>query len=200
MTDFLPQLPGYRVSDYQIILNPHEDLRNRILNIKQEFGEHYNINLYKGKPHITLVRFKAWEMMEEKIINHLRLTAMSLPPFKLHLKDYGSFPTHTIHIKVESQIPIHQIQVALRSMKRLMKVPDHDPHFMNEPFIPVAQKLPPDIYEKAWPEYQHRHFTGHFIADNMMLLKKREGSLAFQIAERLPFMNLPISVKQGDLF
>jgi len=64
----------------------------------------------------------------------------------------------------------------------------------------VARKLLPWQYEKGWLEYSHRHFTGRFIADSMLLLKRRMGERAYQIVQRLEFMNLPVSTKQGELF
>jgi hypothetical protein len=55
-------------------------------------------------------------------------------------------------------------------------------------------------YEKGWLEYSHRHFTGSFIADNMLLLKRHEDQKRYQIVQRFDFQNLPVSTKQGELF
>ena len=192
--------PGYRLVDYQVVITPHEDLRNRILAVKKEISDKYNLQYFRSKPHITLVRFKVWEMMEEKIMNQLKVVAMGTPPFKMHLKDFGSFPTHTIFIKAESQVPIQQMQMALRCIKKLARTQDHEPHFLNEPFISIAQKIPSEVFDKAWPEYSHRHFTAHFIADHMTVLKRKEGDMGFRIVDNLQFENLPVYVKQGDLF
>ena len=64
----------------------------------------------------------------------------------------------------------------------------------------IAQKIPSESYEKAWLEYRHRHFTGHFIADHMTVLKRKEGDMGYKIVDNLQFENLPVYVKQGDLF
>ena len=74
------------------------------------------------------------------------------------------------------------------------------PHFLDEPHFAIARKLVPWQYERAWLEYSQRHFTGRFIADAMLLLKRREGDKAYQIAQRFEFMNLPVTTKQGELF
>ena len=42
--------------------------------------------------------------------------------------------------------------------------------------------------------------TGRFIADSMLLLKRRQGDIAWQIAERFAFQNLPVATRQGALF
>ena len=196
----LAQMPGYRIAEYQVILNPHEDLRNRIISLKKELSDKYGIPFYKSKPHITLVRFKVWEMMEEKLVNHLKLIAMGLPPMKIQLKNFGSFPSHTIFINIESKLAVQTITKELKEAKRLMRSVDNEPHFITDPFIPLAQKIPSIIYDKASLEYHHRHFTASFIAESMLLLKRREGDSAYQVAHHLEFMNLPVFVKQGDLF
>ncbi|MEJ7737925.1 MAG: 2'-5' RNA ligase family protein [Chitinophagaceae bacterium] len=194
-------MPGYRYAEYLLVLNPHEDLRNRIMNQKKEFYEVYNAPYALwGKPHITLAKFTVWEMMEEKILNRLNIAAMGTPPFKVLLKDYGSFPSHTIFIKVTTKVPIQKLVKEVRSSKRLLKSPDYDPFFITDPHMTVSRKLVPEQYDKAWLEYSHRPFTGNFIADGMLLLKRREGEKGYQIVRRLEFKNLPVSTRQGDLF
>ena len=201
MATSLSQMPGYRMSEYLVILNPHEDLRNRITNIKKELVESFRAyGATGGKPYITLAKFTVWEMMEEKIVNSLKITAMALPAFKVQLKDYGSLPTHTIYIDVQSKQQIQTVVRELRSSRRLMKSPDQDPFFITDPYIPVARKLTSEQYDKAWAEFSHRHFTGSFIADAMLLLKRRQGDRGYQIVQRFEFMNLPVATKQGELF
>jgi 2'-5' RNA ligase len=77
---------------------------------------------------------------------------------------------------------------------------DHKPHFILEPHLTVAHKLQPWQYEKGWLEYSHRHFTGRFIADGMLLLKRQTGESKYQVVQRFAFENLLVSTKQGDLF
>jgi 2''-5'' RNA ligase len=194
------KMPGYRYCEYLLILNPHEELRNKIIHVKNEFASKYHSSNVNGKPHITLAKFTVWEMMEEKIINSLKVVAMANPPFKVFLKDYGSFPSHSIVINVDSKVAIRNLVKELRVARRLMRSPDNDPYFITDPYIPIATRLSPEQYEPAWLEYSHRHFTGSFIADSMLLLKRREGEKGYQIAQRFEFMNLPVSTRQGELF
>ncbi len=77
---------------------------------------------------------------------------------------------------------------------------DNKPHFILEPHIPIARRLEPWQYEKGWLEYSHKHFTGRFIADAMLLLKRPVGENKYQIAQRLEFQNLAVTTKQGELF
>jgi 2'-5' RNA ligase len=203
METIISTIPGYRVYEYLLVLSPHQELWQRILKVKNEFYETYKAATAKwGKPHVTIVNFVQYEMMEERIINRLKIIGMSYPPFKVELKDFGSFPSHTIYINVTSKIPIQNLAKEIRSeTQRLMKLDDdHKPHFIMEPHLTIARKLLPWQYEKGWLEYSNKHFTGRFIADAMLLLKRPVGEKAYQIAQRFEFQNLPVTIKQGDLF
>jgi 2'-5' RNA ligase len=189
-------------SEYMLILSPHEELRNRILQVKKDFYEAYKAPMaIGGKPHVTLVKFTQLTLMEERIIHRLRNIAMGYCPFKVEIKDFGSFPSHTIFIQVTSKLPIRALVNEIKDVQRLMKLDkDHKPHFIDEPHMTIARKLVPWQYEKAWLEYSHKSFTGRFIADSMLLLRRKEGDKAWQIAERFVFQNLPVATRQGELF
>lgn len=196
-------IPGYRVYEYLLVLSPHQELWNRILKVKEAFAEKYKTDHAKwGKPHITLANFLQYEMMEERLINRLKMVAMGYHPIKVELRDYGSFPSHTIYINVVSKIPVQTLVKEIRSeTQRLMKLnDDNKPHFILEPHLTIARKLQPWQYEQGWLEYSHKHFTGRFIADAMLLLKRPVGSMQYQIAQRFEFQNLPVTTKQGELF
>jgi 2'-5' RNA ligase len=203
MKTIVNTIPGYRVYEYLLVLSPHEELWNKILKVKQEFAEKYQSDHARwGKPHLTLVNFVQYNMMEERIINRLKTIAMGYPPFKVELKDFGSFPSHTIYINVVSKVPIQNLIKEIRSEgQRLMKLnDDNKPHFIMESHLTIARKLQPWQYEKGWLEYSNKHFTGRFIADAMLLLKRPVGEVKYQIAQRFQFQNLPVITKQGELF
>lgn len=203
MEKIIVQLPGYRVYEYLLVLNPHEELRNKILEVKKEFYDKYKAETARwGKPHVTLVNYLQYEMQEERILNRLQVIAMGYYPIKVELKDYGSFPSHTIYINITSKMPIQGLVKAIRTeAQRLMKLDnDNKPHFILEPHLTIARRLLPWQYEQGWLEYSHKHFTGRFIADSMLLLKRPVGELKYQIVRRFEFQNLPVATKQGELF
>jgi len=196
-------IPGYRIYEYLLVLSPPEDLWHKIKKVKQEFYDVYKSpSAIGGKPHITLVNFLQYEMMEERIVSRLKTIAMGYHPIKVELKDYGSFPSHTIYINVTSKIPIQTLVKEVRKeSQRLMKLNnDNKPHFILEPHITIARKLQPWQYEKGWLEYSNKHFTGRFIADGMLLLKKPVGEMKYQIVQRFEFKNMPVTTQQGELF
>jgi 2'-5' RNA ligase len=203
MKTILNTIPGYRVFEYQVVISPHQELWEKIRKIKDEFSETYSSLQAKwGKPHISLVNFTQYEMMEDRIVNRLRTVAMGYPPFKVELKDFGSFPSHTIFINVLSKLPVQGLVRQIRTeAQRLMKLnADHKPHFITEPYIAIARKLQPWQYEKGWLDLSNKHFTGRFIADKMMLLKRAPEEKIYQVVERFEFQNLPVSTKQSELF
>ena len=203
MKNIINSIPGYKIFEYLLVLNPHEELRNKIMQVKKDFYDSYKASAaVYGKPHITLVNFVQYGLMEERILNRLKIIAMGFHPVKIELKDYGSFPSHTIYINVTSKLPIQYLVKQIRTeSQQLMKLDaDNKPHFILEPHLTIARKLQPWQYEKGWLEYSHKYFTGRFIADSMLLLKRPVGELKYQVVQRLEFQNLPVTTTQGELF
>lgn len=198
----ITRLPGYKVNEYSLVLNPHEELRNKIIHIKQDFSEKYKTSPFYNKPNLALVNFTQYEMFEERIVNRLKTIAMGFHPVKIEMKDFASFPSHTIYINITSKLPIQELVKQIRTeTQKLMKLDaDTKPHFILEPHITIARKLLPWQYEQGWLEFSNRHFTGRFIADAMLLLKRPAGELKYQIVQRFQFENLLVSTKQGELF
>ena len=200
-SSFLDEISSDNQIEYSIIINPTDSLRNKISKIKNEIHLKYNESiLLNTRPNIRLSNFFNWEKIEERLTDHLRVTAMAMPPFKVILKDYGSFPPHTLFINVTSKTPLQMLMKGLKALKPLIKSPLGESIFVNEFYIPLAVKLSPPQYEKIWSDYRNRKFTGNFIADGMLLLRRKPGERNYQIVERFEFMNLPVSEKQGELF
>src|SRR5690606_37778245 len=98
-------MPGYRIYEYQLVLVPHEALRNRIRDLRQELSSAYGMETQsKGRRSILLCSFTQYELMEEKIRTRLKTLAMGATPFKVELQGFGSFPTHSILINVASRL------------------------------------------------------------------------------------------------
>jgi len=204
----LKQIPGYNYNEYLLVLSPHEALQDKIMQVKKEFSEKYKatVALY-SKPQIPLVNFIQFEMMEARLVNRLKSIATSCHSFKVDLKDYSSFPSHTIFINVASKQQVQNLGKELKTAQQLMTInKENKPHFMENFSITVARKLLPWQYEKGWLDYRNSHFTGCFIADGMLLLKRKLRSDGdrqtgnYQPVQRFEFMNLPVKTQQGDLF
>jgi 2'-5' RNA ligase len=196
-------MPGYRINEYLLVLNPPEDLWQKIMKIKEGFAEKYKNEIAKyTKPHITLVNWVSLELMEERMMQRLQTISMGISPFKVELKDYGSFPSHTIFINVISKVPIQSLVREMKQAQKLMTLnKENKPHFIETPHLSIFRKLKPWQYEEGWLEFSNRQFTGRFIADSMLLLKRQASQkMKFQISKRFEFQNLPVTTKQGNLF
>lgn len=201
MKNDILSLPGYRLCEYLLVLSPHEELWNKVMKVKDEFAQKYQApSALWGKPHIPLVKFVQLQMMEERITNRFRMIGMAMPAFKVELKDFGSFPTHSIHINVDNKTAIQMLVKTMRQALPLIKTKDHKPHFIDDPHLTIVRQLLPWQYEKGWLEYSHKHFTGRFIAKEMLLLRRPDGMKAYQTAARFEFLNMPVVTKQGALF
>lgn len=199
----IQQLPGYKVNEYKLILVPNEDLVRHIQEVRKVFTDKFSIeNPSTSIPQLLLASFKQIQAAEERIKNRLHIVAMANPAFKVELKDFGSFPSHTIFINVTSKVPIGNLVKKVKTdTQRLMKLDaDKKPFFPTDSHITIGMKLKPWQYEKAWLEYFHKHFTGRFIANHMLLLNRREGEFKYKIVESFKFENMPVDIKQGELF
>ena len=197
-------MPGYKINEYLLVLNPHEELRHKIHKVQEKFALDYqNATALNIMPNIPLVKFVQYEMMESKFMQKINTLAMGFKPIKVELKDYGSFPSHTIFIHVSNGTAItNMVKEIRKDSGRLFKLNEENkPYFFNEPYIPIGRKLLQWQYEKAWNDYSHRHFTGKFIADSMLLLKRPIGEKKYRILPRIEFKNLYIpQISQGNLF
>ena len=193
---------SYATAEYLLVIEPHEALRSEIIQVKKYFADTYDCPVAAmGKPNITLCRFQQYEMIEQRIMHRLQLIATAHASFIVELHDFGSFPTHSIYINVTTKTQIVELVKALRPMQHLLKIDkDRKPHFITEPFVTVARKLLPWQYEKGWLELSHTHFSGRFVADHVLLLRKREGEKRYEMIRKFTLLNVKVSSKQGELF
>ena len=197
----LKTLPGYRLNEYKLVIPLPEALQQKIAALRSEFGLHYAYKPDQGRVHMTLVMFSQLEMMEDKIKQRLKSIAMGEAPFKIELKDYGAFPSHTIHVNIATREPVRKLMRSVRDIQGVLRTDkENKAHFLQDPVISIARKLKPWQYEKAWLEYSQRQFTGRFIADAVLLLKRAENTIPWQIVERMELQNLPVVTRQGGLF
>lgn len=194
-------LPGYSINEYLLVIQPHEELCNKIKRIRQEFNEKYETdNRITGKANITIARFSQMRMMEERIINRLRNIATAMPAFKVELKNFGSLPTHSIYLNIETKTAIQGLVKQLKSAASLLKAQNEKPHFPTDFYITIARELLLWQYEKGWLEMSNTEFTASFIASHLLLLRKGDEKGGFSLLQKFEFMNAPVLTTQGVLF
>jgi 2'-5' RNA ligase len=195
-------MPDYATAQYLLVIQPHQALCDEIQKLKKHFAESYDCPAAAtGKPNITLARFTQYEMLEQRIVHRLERIAMAQASFVVELHDFSSFPTHSIFLNVTTKTQFVELVKSLRPIQQIMKLDkDHKPHFITEPFITIARKLLPWQYEKGWLELSNTHFSGRFVVNEMILLRKREGEIRYEIVRKFRMMNVKEEIVQGNLF
>lgn len=189
-------------AEYLLVLQPHQALWDEITSIKEKFKTDFRFDdITVGRPHITLAMFKQFPAAESRIVQALRNNAKAITPFKIEMKDFGSFPSHTIYINIVSKIPIvNAVKTLRQNAQKFMKMDKlTKPFFITEPHLTIARKLQPWQYEKGWLQYEHANFHGRFIADHALLLKRKQGEY-YKPVEKLMFEGIKEEIQQGALF
>jgi 2'-5' RNA ligase len=193
---------SYDTAQYLLSIQPHAALSEEIQSIKKRFADTYDCpTAISGRPSITLLRFEQYTMLEPRIEHRIECIARAQSSFAMELDGFGSFPTHSIFIRVTTQTQFGELVRSLRPIQQLLKMDkEHKPHFVTEPCINIARKLLPWQYEKGWLEMSHTHFSGRFIADKLVLLRKRAGENQYQQLKQFRLLNLREEIRQGELF
>ncbi len=193
---------AYATAEYRLVIEPNEALKEEIMVMKQNFRETYDCpDAMMGKPNITLVRFQQYEMIEQRIIRRIRAVASSRPSFKVELEGFWSLPTHSLFINIATQNELLDLVRSFKQIQHLLKIDkERKPHFINQPYILLAQNLLPWQYEKAWLTLSNTHFSGGFVANHLSLLRRRDGEKKFRVVLNCELLNVNTESKQGELF
>ncbi|MEP7163396.1 MAG: hypothetical protein ABI741_01815 [Ferruginibacter sp.] len=195
------QLPGLHVYEYLLVIDVPEDLRVQVENERKELAKKYNIvQPQTGRANVSLARFSAMKMAEDRIIQKLQTIAMNEKPFVINLQDFGGYPMHAIFINIANQQRVLQLIKNLKQARRLMKGGGEDPYFLHDPTIALAGRIEKEKYTEAIKEYQHLKFSARFLADSFLLVKRGRDEKKYQVVKRFEFQCLPVVNGQGVLF
>lgn len=193
----------YGLYEYLLVLNPDEKESRKVSAEKQYYFSKYKAStaIY-GKPHITLANFLYIEKFEKMVIQDLRKVATTTCPINVEMKDYGNFSPHTIFINVITEAPIQNLvkRIRIKTNKVLTLDPENKPRFIMKPHVTIARKLLPWQYEQSSIEYSERSYSGMFVADKMLLLKRQIGEQKYQLIGEFFFNGLNGPAIQPGLF
>jgi len=204
----IPTLPDFgnaynnlQPANYMLVLNPNQDLQDKILKLKETFANSYQAEYYRyTKPQIYISTFLQYEMEELKIINRLTQIARSIKPFSISLHGFGSQPTHSIFINTSME-GIRHLAGEIKTANSLLTINKwNKAWYVNEPNIAIAKKLLPYQFEQGWLEMQHTDFKASFIANEMVLLKKQPNQKSFKPLYSFVFEDRQTTIQQVSLF
>jgi 2'-5' RNA ligase len=172
----MPENSQPQYYEYLLLIEPDELIKREVTIIKNDFFEKYRAPAAKaGKPHITLSDFvmKAGHN-ENEIIKQLEAIAIDTNHIKILLNDFKSFGTHTIYINVSditrTEALVNKISKKLRPLIPVLE--DFVPVFSKQSHLTISRRLTAQQFEKASIEYEHKRFSGSFVAKKMLLLKR----------------------------
>ena len=190
------------INEYLLVIQPNEDVCEKIMTLKQHFSTNYQCpQALHLKPQISLLKFCHYELSESRFVNRFRNIAMVNAPFKITLNDFGSYPSHTIYVHIQTTNQLTELSKELKQVQAFIK-PDkqHKPHYITEPIISIAHKLLPWQYERGWLELSNTHFNASFTVNELLLLKRKEGTNGYKLLERLPLLNNIKRLEQASMF
>lgn len=195
-------LASYAIAEYTLAIEPPAALVEKIKAVKKQFAEKYDCpSALKSRSQIVLIRFQQYEMLEQKILHRLQVQAAAQHSFIVELTDFESLPTHSIFIHIRTKTQITELVKSFRPMQQLLKIDkDRKPHFITDPYINIAVKLLPWQYEKGWLELSNTHFSGRFVAEQLVLLRRRAGEGKYETLKKFQLLNERGTITQGALF
>lgn len=194
-------MPGHRVCEYRLMIPLSEALQQAVMQLRKELHERYRIPVpFELKPSLTVLQCHAYEGMEAKLADRIQQVATRTGSFKVELQHFAAYPSHTIYLHVPTQSAFAELTKELKVVKSLTKVPDHEPHFINEPHLLIAQKLKPFQFTRMWMDCEHTQFTGRFVAASMVLMKRSAATTHWEEVRRFELATSAHRIKQGTLF
>ena len=193
--------PGHRVCEYRLIIPLSETLQKAITQIRRKLHDKYRLSMpIDWKPSLTVLHCHAYEGTEPKLIERLQQVAIRTNSFKTELRNFGTISAHTVYVDVATRLPFQELARELKAVRSLIKIPDHDPHFVSEPQVPIAQGLKPFQFTRMWMDCEHTVFTGEFMANHLVLEKRSIANGHFEEIQVFDFLSLRHLIKQGTLF
>ncbi|GAA4320903.1 2'-5' RNA ligase family protein [Flaviaesturariibacter amylovorans] len=197
----IASLPGYRIHEYRLVVPLSEALQERIGTLRERLYERHRVKAGpEAPPALALLHFHAFEKTESRLLERLQGVAMGVAPFKVELQNFSAYPSHSIYINVPTRAPFQELVKELKKLKWLMNIQGHEPHFISEPQLVLAQRLKPMPFIGMWMECEHSEFSGRFIADELLLLRRNAERGRWEELRRFELQQVGSVVKQGELF
>lgn len=160
--------------EYLLVIRPDAQVCNRLTAEKQEFSDRYrHKSAIQLMPHITVGGFLAQESMEGTIIKWMQRICGMHPSFPVILNNYSGFPDHTIYLRVQNRAAFQELAFRLKVIDNYIQSNNCPSlRLVSRPHISIAAKLPPEVYDKAMPEYSRKTFHDIFMVTELLLLKR----------------------------
>lgn len=201
VTTSFQSLTAQAEQQYMVLIRPSQAVEQKIRRLKSSLRNEFDLlpqQLQGG--YLLLARFSQIPMLEQKMMDRLRLIAMEAQPFRAILKDYFWVPDHTMGIQVANPAGMHLLLSNFKRESRLFRTANSKPYFNQYPAISLASRLQPNQYNALSKKYRYRHFSAAFMAEGMTVIRKSKLTGQWLVIEEMNFQNMPVFSRQGVLF
>lgn len=168
--------------EYMLVVQTGKELGKLILDTRSGFEEAYHLSCReREQPYIRLASFIAKEEMETTIEKWIRRICAAQSSFPVVLNNFSGFPTGKLFVRVQHHEPFRKFAAALSVIDDYIKSYGcPSAKIVSHPHITIAKKLPGDLYTKAMLDYAQRDFSGSFMVQEIVLLKRKKENGEFR--------------------
>ena len=156
-----------------------DELCEKIVEIQSEIADRFNSRKsLKVVPHITLkAPFTLPEFAHIHLLNWFANLIVKIPSFQVNLEDFGAFKNTkqpVIYIKPIANEALTNLQklIVQEFYRTFEDVQIGSSELVYKPHVTVAYRdLKPEMFERAWPEFEIEKFSGTFLVNGFQLLK-----------------------------
>jgi hypothetical protein len=183
-----------RLHDYLLVVQPGDDVIEKILEEEQFFCEQYNhIHSSQFEPHIIIAHFLVKEVMEPTLVRWIQNICRLQNGFVVTLNNFGGFPPHAIYLRVQEPKPLIKLATAMKMIDSFIQSNDCPPiQITSRPHLAIAGNLPEHVYNKAIGDYAGKSFNASFGVDKLVLLKGKNGSDRYEMVNKFTLSQSPV--------
>lgn len=178
---------------YLLFVPPNQRVNSRVNGIKRNaYGVCNGQGIYTP-PHVTVASFSAHQRLEPSLMHTLQEVCNNHQQFMVSLQGYAGFDCDdksSLHIKVEDHQPLLKLVRDLRILNAILKNNGcRTAGFVNNPHLTVVRGLLHSNYTRAMHFYGNKRFGDSFIANRLVLVKRRVTDRKSQLVTtfQLPF-------------
>jgi hypothetical protein len=158
--------------EYKLVIYPDAVVYEKIMAEKQRFFMNYGVEAaVKTFPYIMVAGFYAGEGMEGTLIRWIQRICSQHTSFDVTLNNYSGFPQHSIYLRIQDPQPLQQLAGQLKMLDNHVQtmsgnIIDRIHH------LALASELPEAVYHQTLPVYSRKTFRAHFMATELVLLRR----------------------------
>lgn len=171
------------LNEYLLVIEIPKNITTKIETVRNTILQQYKITQPKtGKPTLVLARFVLPIHVENSIKYLLHHIIIKENTFSIHLKNFNGYPMHCLYITIENQYLLLNLIDKIKGIRNHLKMPQEKPYFLQDPIVPLVAKINKDVYIQAMNEYTQKTFFESFKAEQILLLRRKNGAEKFTIA------------------